>query len=114
IRGTATNQDGRSNGLTAPSKRAQIAVIEEAFRRAGASPADAQAFEAHGTGTSLGDPIEVGALTDVLRRTKRDVTAPVALGSVKTNIGHAEASAGIASLIKMALAAAHRKIPASL
>jgi len=113
IRGSAVNQDGRSNGLTAPNPQAQEAVLEEAYRRAGVSPGDVQYVEAHGTGTLLGDPIEAKALGRVLA----DGRAPgqvCALGSVKTNIGHLEAAAGIAGLIKVALSLRHREIPPSL
>jgi len=113
IRGSAVNQDGRSNGLMAPNPLAQEAVLREAYRRAGVSPGDVQYVEAHGTGTLLGDPIEARALGRVLA----DGRAPenfCAIGSVKTNIGHCEAAAGVAGLIKVALALKHAEIPASL
>ncbi|MBN6039850.1 non-ribosomal peptide synthetase/type I polyketide synthase [Amycolatopsis sp. 195334CR] len=107
LRGSAVNQDGRSNGLTAPSGAAQQAVIREALADAGLTPADIDYVEAHGTGTPLGDPIETRALTAVL-------TEPFLLGSVKTNIGHTEAAAGIAGLIKVVLMLRHRRVPAHL
>jgi len=113
IRGSAVNQDGRSNGLTAPNPRAQEAVLEEAYRRAGVSPGQVQYVEAHGTGTLLGDPIEAKALGRVLGE-GRAAGQVCALGSVKTNIGHLEAAAGIAGLIKVALSLRHRELPASL
>ena len=113
IRGSAVNQDGRSNGLMAPNPLAQEAALREAYRRAGVSPGDVQYVEAHGTGTLLGDPIEVKALGAVLA-IDRSPGRPCALGSVKTNIGHLEAAAGIAGLIKVALALQHREIPPSL
>jgi acyl transferase domain-containing protein len=113
IRGSAVNQDGRSNGLMAPNPLAQEAVLREAYRRAGVSPGDLQYVEAHGTGTLLGDPIEAKALGRVLAESR----APgrlCAIGSVKTNIGHCEAAAGVAGLIKVALALKHSEIPANL
>jgi len=113
IRGSAVNQDGRSNGLMAPSPRAQEAVLREAYKRAGVAPGAVQYVEAHGTGTFLGDPIEAKALGAVLG-VNRHPGRPCAIGSVKTNIGHLEAAAGIAGLIKVALALKHREIPPSL
>jgi acyl transferase domain-containing protein/acyl-CoA synthetase (AMP-forming)/AMP-acid ligase II/acyl carrier protein len=113
IRGTATNSDGRTNGLIAPSGRSQQAVLTEAYRRAGLSPGAAQYVEAHGTGTSLGDAIEATALGTVLAN-GRPPGSSCLVGSVKTNIGHLEAAAGMAGLIKTALALQHREIPPSL
>ncbi|MFI8768879.1 type I polyketide synthase [Streptomyces sp. NPDC053792] len=110
IRGSAVNQDGRSNGVTAPSRWSQQKVIEAAYRRAGVSPADVRFLEAHGTGTVLGDAIECAALGSV-HGVPRD--EPCALGSVKGNLGHTEGAAGIAGLIKTALALHHRLVPAS-
>ena len=108
ICGSAVNQDGRSNGLMAPNPLAQEAALREAYRRAGVSPGRVQYVEAHGTGTLLGDPIEVNALGTVLA-VDRSLGRPCALGSVKTNIGHLEAAAGIAGLIKVALALQHER-----
>lgn len=113
IRGSAVNQDGHSNGLTAPNPWAQEAVIREAYRQAGVSPGRVQYVEAHGTGTNLGDPIEMKALGKVLGE-DRPSGQHCAVGSVKTNIGHAEAAAGIAGLIKVALSLKNRQIPPSL
>lgn len=113
ISGSAVNQDGRSNGLTAPNRWAQEAVIAEAYRHAGVSPGEVAYVEAHGTGTLLGDPIEAKALGTVLSQDRLEGRVCV-LGSVKTNIGHTEAAAGIAGMIKVALMLKHRQIPANL
>lgn len=113
IRGSAVNHDGRSNGITAPNPKAQEAVLREAYRQAAVSPSLVQYVEAHGTGTSLGDPIEMKALGAVLEQ-GRSPGDYCAVGSVKTNIGHLEAAAGIAGLIKVALSLKHRQIPPSL
>ena len=111
LRGGAVNADGRSNGLVAPNPQAQRALLRTALARTGSAPADVDYVEAHGTGTPLGDPIEAGALSAVLGAGRE---RPLLLGSVKTNLGHLEAAAGAAGLIKTVLALAHRRIPASL
>jgi phthiocerol/phenolphthiocerol synthesis type-I polyketide synthase C len=113
IRGSAVNQDGRSNGLTAPNGFAQQAVIYQALENAGISPTQISYFEAHGTGTALGDPIEVNALKEVLM-SGRSPEHPCWIGSVKTNIGHLEAASGVAGLIKVVLALQHKEIPPNL
>ncbi len=110
IRGTAVNQDGRSNGLTAPNRWAQQDVLAAAYRRAGVEPSEVTFTEGHGTGTALGDMMEVRALGH--HHAGRS-GKPMALGSVKGNLGHTEGAAGIAGLIKVALALHHRTVPAS-
>jgi acyl transferase domain-containing protein len=113
IRGSAMNQDGRTNGLMAPSRRSQEDVLADAYRRAGVSPGTVQYVETQGLGTLLGDAIEAEALGAVLAdgRAPED---PCVIGSVKTNIGHLEAASGVASIIKVALALRHRTIPPTL
>ena len=113
ILGDACNQDGRSNGLTAPNGPSQEAVIRQALERAGVAAAAVGYVETHGTGTALGDPIEVQALGNVLCA-GRGAAAPLVIGSVKTNIGHLEAAAGVAGLIKAALCVERGRIPAHL
>ena len=113
IRGSALNQDGRSSGLTAPSGSAQQAVVRAALADARIAPASVGYVEAHGTGTPLGDPIELRALGAVLGE-GRPAGQKVRVGSIKTNIGHTEGAAGIAGVIKAALALRHGKIPRSL
>jgi acyl transferase domain-containing protein/acyl carrier protein len=111
IRGTAVNQDGRTTVLTAPNGLAQQSLIRAALANARVSPTDIGYVETHGTGTSLGDPIEVEALGAVMGDGHG---TPCALGAVKTNIGHLEAAAGVAGLIKAALALEHEEIPPNL
>ncbi|MEU0744262.1 type I polyketide synthase [Streptomyces sp. NPDC006134] len=113
IRGSALNNDGYSNGLTAPSPQAQQDMLRRACARAGVAPRDVSYVEAHGTGTALGDPIEAGALGQVLGA-GRPKDNPLLIGSVKTNLGHLESAAGVAGLIKTALALHHGTLPASL
>ncbi len=113
IRGSAVNQDGYSSGLTVPNGVAQQAVLRDALRNAGVNPADVDYVEAHGTGTALGDPIELNALHSVLSEGRPKGRA-LPVGSVKTNIGHLEAGAGLAGLVKVALALKHGLLPPSL
>jgi len=113
IKGTAVNQDGRSNGLTAPNGLAQQVVIRQALANAGVKASEISYVEAHGVGTPLGDSIELNSLKEVLML-GRSADQPCYIGSVKTNIGHLEAAAGIASLIKAVLALQHQEIPPNL
>jgi acyl transferase domain-containing protein len=112
-RGSAVNHDGRSSGLTAPNGPAQQAVIRQALANSDVGPDQVSYVEAHGTGTPLGDPIEVQALAAVYGQ-NRPADAPLLIGSVKTNIGHLEGAAGIAGVIKTALALHHGEIPPHL
>ncbi|MCP4121638.1 MAG: type I polyketide synthase [Bacteroidetes bacterium] len=113
IKGSAINQDGRSNGFTAPNVAAQVQVIQKALEDAQLQPNDINYVEAHGTGTKIGDPIEVEALNKVFGtgKTKDD---PLLIGSVKSNFGHLESAAGMASIIKAVLCLQHKQVPQSI
>jgi acyl transferase domain-containing protein/NADPH:quinone reductase-like Zn-dependent oxidoreductase/acyl carrier protein len=113
IRGSAVNQDGPSSGLTVPNGPAQEAVIRQALRAAGVAPAEVQYVETHGTGTTLGDPIELEAL-DAVFSEGRAGDAPLIVGSVKTNVGHLESASGVTGLLKVVLSLQHRAIPPHL
>lgn len=113
IPGCAVNQDGKTNGLTAPNGLQQEAMLKAAYSIANINPHDISYVECHGTGTFLGDPIEIEALGEVIGK-KRDKQNPCWIASVKTNIGHLEPAAGVASIIKVALAMQHGQIPPHL
>jgi phthiocerol/phenolphthiocerol synthesis type-I polyketide synthase C len=112
VRGSAVNQDGASSGVTVPNGPAQQALLRQALTSARLTPADIDYIEAHGTGTPLGDPIELDSLSKVFA--DREGRAPLVLGAVKTNLGHLEAAAGIAGFMKTVLAVGHGRIPRNL
>lgn len=111
IRGTGINQDGKSNGLTAPNGASQAKLIEKTLATAGLEPNDVDYIEMHGTGTKLGDPIEVNAVIDTYCKNRNRT---LNIGSVKSNIGHLEAAAGMAAVIKVLLSLGHETIPGNL
>lgn len=113
LKGTGINQDGKSNGLTAPNGASQKKLIIDTLHKLNIDPGTIGYVEAHGTGTPLGDPIEVNALIDAYGK-NRDAENPLLIGSVKSNIGHLEAAAGMASVIKVLLAFRHKMIPGNL
>ena len=113
ILGTATNQDGHTNGISLPSPQAQARLVRDACADAGVAPAQVGFVEAHGTGTAVGDPIEAHALAEALCQDRAD-DAPLLIGSIKTNLGHLETAAGIAGLLKAMLVLEHGEIPPSL
>lgn len=113
IKGTAINHGGKTNGYTVPNPKEQAAVIKKAIQRSGINPSTINYIEAHGTGTSLGDPIEIAALTKVIKEYTTDCQY-CSIGSVKTNIGHCESAAGIAGLTKVLLQLKHKQLVPSL
>ncbi len=112
IKGSAVNQDGPGAGFTVPNGQSQRHVIRQALINADVQPIDVSYIEAHGTGTSLGDPVEAGALGEVFK--EHSFAKPLSVGAVKTNVGHLEAAAGIAGFIKTVMALQHREIPPNL
>jgi phthiocerol/phenolphthiocerol synthesis type-I polyketide synthase E len=113
VRGSSVSQDGRSNGMTAPNLAAQVQVIRDALTASAVKPRQVGYVETHGSGTKLGDAVEVSALQEVFGA-DRDSRSPLALGAVKTNVGHLLGAAGVAGFIKAVLALRHSKIPANL
>lgn len=112
IRGAAVNNDGQTSGFMVPSREGQRQMLRAAWKSAGVDPREIRFIEMHGTGTSVGDPVEIEAVGTALA--EAGVMEPCALGSIKTNIGHTESASGVAGLIKAALALKHRMVPASL
>ena len=113
VAGTGVNSDGRKAGLTVPSHEAQAELLREVYERAGISPADIDYFEAHGTGTAVGDPLEARAIGEAIGR-HRPPGKPLPIGSIKGNIGHLEAAAGMAGLFKALHVLRDRRVPANL
>ncbi|MGR9012008.1 MAG: SDR family NAD(P)-dependent oxidoreductase [Gammaproteobacteria bacterium] len=113
IKGTAVNQDGASNGITAPNGLAQQALMKQALTKANVKASDISVLEAHGTGTPLGDPVEIESVAEIYSQ-GRTAANPLSISSVKTNIGHTESAAGVAGLIKLSLALKHQFIPPHL
>lgn len=113
IRGTGLNQDGKTDTITTPSQKAQEELIRTVYRTSGLDPSQTTYFEAHGTGTPTGDPIETRAIASVFQE-KRSREQPLRIGSVKTNVGHTETTSGLASIIKVAMALEKGQIPPSI
>jgi acyl transferase domain-containing protein/NADPH:quinone reductase-like Zn-dependent oxidoreductase/acyl carrier protein/short-subunit dehydrogenase len=113
VAGSGVNSDGRKSGLTVPSHEAQAALLEEVYGRAGIAPGDIDYFEAHGTGTAVGDPLETRAIGEALGR-HRPAARPLPIGSIKGNVGHLEAAAGMAGLVKALHVLRDRRVPANL
>ena len=113
IRGSGVNQDGKTETITTPSQEAQEQLIRACYRKAGLDPSQTAYFEAHGTGTKTGDPIEARAIASVFQNS-RSSDQPLRIGSIKSNIGHTETASGVASIIKVALALEKGQIPPSI
>lgn len=115
VRSTAVNQDGKTETITTPSPEAQTDLIRQCYAQAGLDPALTTYFEAHGTGTPTGDPIEARAVASIFSNTRKDFgSGPLKIGSVKTNIGHTETVSGLASIIKVVMALEKEQIPPSI
>lgn len=114
IRGTGVNQDGRTPGITVPSARSQEELIRSTYASAGLDFRDTQYFEAHGTGTPVGDPLECSAIGATFGQSRTPEQPTILVGSVKTNIGHLEAAAGLAGLIKAVYCVEKGQVPANL
>ena len=118
IRNTGVNQDGKTNGITLPNQESQKDLIQAVYACAGLRPQETGYIEAHGTGTVVGDARELGAIADVFgrngERQGNDSTAPIAVGSIKANIGHTESAAGVAALIKAVLVLEKGSIPPNM
>jgi len=108
IRGTGSNQDGKTPGITFPNRTAQESLVRSVYAKAGLNPAETEFVETHGTGTQAGDPIEAAAIASVFGR--RSAEKPLCIGSIKSNIGHLEGASGIAGLVKAVLMLEHRVI----
>src|SRR5690606_12971290 len=113
INGTGVNQDGQTNGITVPNRDSQVALMRQIYNECGVDVKDIEYVEAHGTGTQVGDPLEFGAINEVMSE-NRNPADKLFIGSVKTNIGHLEAGAGVAGLIKTALCLHKNMVPANL
>src|SRR5690606_30058246 len=113
IDGTGVNQDGQTNGITVPNQDSQVKLMKQVYEKSGVDVRDIHYIEAHGTGTTVGDPLEFGAINEVMSE-KRNQEDKLFIGSVKSNIGHLEAGAGVAGLIKAALCLYKNKVPANL
>jgi acyl transferase domain-containing protein len=114
IRGTGVNSDGRTPGITQPSSEAQVALIRETYRRFGLDPSLTRYFEAHGTGTAIGDPLEAKAIATVFKQRQRGRDSPMFVGALKSNIGHLEGASGLAGVIKAILVLENALIPPNI
>ena len=113
IRNTGVNQDGKTNGITFPSCKAQATLMDETYRAAGLEPAETDYVEAHGTGTAAGDPVEAEAISRVFTN-GRSIDEPLLVGSLKTNVGHLEAASGLTGMVKVIYALENGVIPPNL
>jgi acyl transferase domain-containing protein/NADPH:quinone reductase-like Zn-dependent oxidoreductase/surfactin synthase thioesterase subunit/NAD(P)-dependent dehydrogenase (short-subunit alcohol dehydrogenase family)/ubiquinone/menaquinone biosynthesis C-methylase UbiE len=114
LRGTGINQDGHTPGLTFPGQQAQEELLSQVYTKAGLSASDIHYIEAHGTGTRVGDPVEVKAIGNILGKTRQEQDDPLYIGSVKSNLGHTEGASGLVGILKVVLAIEHDQLPANL